>query len=281
MKVLFIFCEGPHDAHFIGRLLKESGQYHDFMEPLKQYPKPLDSFISKKYQNRNIEEIRIGKPDNPLVPVCGLKKNEDSFLVLPISFGGMDKTDEAKNLFKEIQNSFAPDILDMTNYDVKVVSNLFIYDADARGLSNTVNLWNERFSDCISTAAPLPVNAWTLEGNQRVALFVFTGADGDTGTLEDNLIDLFRSNDERLLEAAEIFLSPQFETISQNGDELAHETKKKKGILTICGQAEKKNAGYALTVVVRDTKLLDGVFDFSVQNAQWTKLLNLINGAFE
>jgi hypothetical protein len=27
MKILFVICEGRHDAQFIGRLLEESGQY--------------------------------------------------------------------------------------------------------------------------------------------------------------------------------------------------------------------------------------------------------------
>lgn len=30
MKVLFVLCEGSHDAQFIGRLLKDSGEYFEY-----------------------------------------------------------------------------------------------------------------------------------------------------------------------------------------------------------------------------------------------------------
>lgn len=279
MKVLFIFCEGPHDAHFIGRLLKASKQYQEYKVTLKEYPRPLDKFISRKFEHHNIDEIRIGRPDNLFIPVCGLISENNEYLVFPISLGGMDRTAEAKELLTEIRSSFASDILTLPGYDVSAVSILFIYDADARGLSTTAELWNERFNAIFETQT-LPICQWTFQGVHGVALFVFTDADGDQGTLEDNLIELFRQKDEALLLAATNIIEQKFETIPNGGDELAHETKKKKGILTICGQAEKKNAGYALTIVVRDTKLLDHVFDFNDQDAQWTKLLNLINEAF-
>jgi len=279
MRVLFIFCEGPHDAHFVGRLLKASGLYLEYITPLKDYPRPLDKFISLKFQNRKIEDIRIGKPDNPLVPVCGLIKGGEEVLVFPISLGGMDKINDTRSLLSEIYDSFAPDILVRPESDVSAVSILFIYDADSRGYTHTVQTWNAQFADLLP--GEIPAAQWTAHSGLLIGLFVFTGADGDTGTLEDNLIVLFRSTNEPLITRAETFVDDHFEPIAPGGDGVAYATKKKKGILTICGQAEKKNAGYALTMVVRDTDLLNDAFDFANQEMQWTKLLNLINGAFE
>ena len=280
MKVLFVFCEGPHDAHFVGRLLKASNLYQEYITPLKEYPTPLDKFISQKFQNRKIEDIRIGRPDNPLVPVCGLKNAEESVLVFPISLGGMDKTSETKSLLEEICDSFAPDILERPEFDINAISILFIYDADARGLAGTVQLWNDRFSDRFPDGIPAAAQ-WTEQTGYRIGLFVFTGSEEDKGTLEDNLIELFRITNTPLITEAESFLETHFEASANGGDEVAYATKRKKGILTICGQTEKKNAGYALSVVVRDTELLNDAFDFTDQNTQWTKLLNLVNGAFE
>lgn len=280
MKVLFVFCEGPHDAHFIGRLLKASKQYKDYEVALKNYPSPLGKFISGKFAHNNIDEIRIGRLNNPLIPVCGLISENNEYLVFPISLGGMDQTEVAKSLLKTVQSSFASDILNLPDFDVSAVSILFIYDADARGLTDTETLWRTRFEENFPETQTLSIGKWSLQGDHRVALFVFTDAQGDQGTLEDNLIELFRQKDESLLLAATDIMENNFEIISTEGDPLAHETKKKKSILTICGQAEKKNAGSALTIVVRDTKLLDDVFDFNDPDAQWTKLLNLINEAF-
>jgi hypothetical protein len=280
MKVLFVMCEGPHDAYFVGRLLKESGHYSEFRTILQEYPSPLGDFIITKFRTRNVEEIRIGKPDNPLVPVCGFKNDNSNILVLPISLGGMDKIAETKKFLNEIMSSFAPDILQRNESKVVAVSILFTYDADARGVAETVALWNTRYATHLSEGNFITFAEWHNLNGFRLGLFVFSGTDGNTGTLEDNLLDLFRCKDAGLLADAQKYLEPKFEHMSSGGDQLAHETKLKKGVLTTCGQVEKGNAGYALTVVVRDTKLLDGAFDFNDQNAQWTKLFNMISGAF-
>lgn len=279
MKVLFIFCEGPHDAHFVGRILRSSENYHDYTATLRDYPTPLGQFIGGKFQNQKIDDIRIGKPNFPLVPVCCVKKSDDNFLVFPISIGGMDKTDDAKSLLEEILNSFAHDILERPEVGVSSISILFTYDADARGTLKTVQLWKQRFFPAIDFHPQ--AEEWIAQNGYRIGVFIFSGPEGNIGTLEDCLVELFRVTDSPLMEAATTFLEPRFETISANGDALAHETKFKKGILTICGQVEKVISGSALTVVVRDSKLLDGAFNFLDKNAQCTRLLHFINGAFQ
>lgn len=281
MRVLFVFCEGPHDAQFIGRILKDSGQYTEFKESLKNYPVPLKGYLNTKFKNQNIDEIRIGKPKHPLVPACVYHNVDRNSLILPISMGGMDKTEDTKTLFNEIKNSFALDILIRPESTVENFSVLFLYDSDSRGIVDTTTLFNKRFYDCFPDGTYISPNLWTKINEYRLGLFIFTGADGDTGTLEDNIVELFRNSDTSLVSAAQIFVSEKFEPITSDGDPLAYETKKMKGILTACGQAEKKNAGCALTVVVRDSKLLNGAFDFDDNTAQWTTLLNFINGAFE
>lgn len=282
MKILFVFCEGPHDAHFIGRLLKQSGQYEEFQAALKDYPGPLDKFFTLKFKQQKIDEIRIGgKPDYPLVPVCGLKDKEKDFLVLPISLGGIDQTEKASTLLKEIENDFSADILFRHESKVERISILFLYDSDTRGIQATTELFNERFQDFLGSGVNISPDAWTTSPKgYPLSLFVFTKFDGNTGTLEDSLIELFRNHDKDLVEAAEKFLNEKFEAFTQNEDLGAYEAKKKKGVLTACGQTEKKIAGSALTVIIRDTQLLNNAFNFNDPNAQWTKLLKLINGAF-
>ena len=279
MKVLFVFCEGPHDAFFLNRLLKASGQYEEYGARLKDYPTPLGAFIRNKFQSQSIDNVRIGKPNHPIVPICALKKEEDC-LVFPISLGGMDKFADAQSLLDEIRNSFAADILERPEVDVSSISVLFVYDADDRGVQETVTQWSSRFSEYLPADADPSTALWNKGNGYQISIFVFVGDDGNKGTLEDNLVSLFQKENPALLEQAENLLGNFFEANSAGGNELAYQTKKKKGILTICGQSEKKSAGYALTMVVRDTKLLNGAFDFTDDDAQWTKLLKTIDEAF-
>ena len=279
MKLLFVICEGPHDAQFIGRLLQESGKYESYDEQLKNYPSPLKKFISGKYASQKIDEIRIGRPKFPLVPICAYKKLEGNHIVLPVSMGGMDQHRQTSEFVKEILNSFAADVLRQSKSVIESVSFLFIYDADSRGVDNTQKLFIERYNETLTIQGDFQKAQWAGTGS-RYALFIFTGDDGDTGTLEDNLLMLFRQNDNEWVDQCEQHIQDRFETIANGGDKTAHTTKINKGVLTTCGQIEKANAGYALTVVVRDTKLLQGTLNFDDQQTPWSKLLNLINEAF-
>ena len=280
MKILFVICEGPHDAQFIGRLLKESGQYHNFDENLKAYPSPLKEFISGKYTEQNVDSIRIGKPTFPLIPVCAFKGNDSDQLILSVSMGGMDKYCETIEFVKEVQNAFADDILKQSKSIIGIVSFLFVYDADSRGIAQTEQLFKERFNSELNLTGDINQSKWFQSNDFMSSLFIFTGDDGDSGTLEDNLLALFKNRNEDWVNNSDSHIRNEFEEISDNADTIAHTAKINKGILTTCGQVEKSIAGYALTVVVRDTKLLNEAFDFSDQNTQWSKLLKLINGAF-
>lgn len=279
MKLLFVICEGPHDAQFIGRLLQESGKYESYNEQLKNYPSPLKEFISGKYTSQRIDEIRIGKPKFPLVPICVYKMLEGDHIVLPVSMGGMDKYRQAIEFVKETLDSFASDVLRQSKSVIESVSFLFVYDADSRGVDETKKLFIKRYNESLSLQDDFQREQWAGTGS-KYALFIFTGNDGDTGTLEDNLLMLFRQNDNEWVDACDQHIQDRFESMANGGDETAHIAKINKAVLTSCGQIEKANAGYALTVVVRDTKLLKGAIDFSDQQTPWPKLLNLINGAF-
>ena len=279
MKLLFVICEGPHDAQFIGRLLQESGRYESYNEQLKNYPSPLKEFISGKYTSQKIDEIRIGRPRFPLVPICAYKILEGDHIVLPVSMGGMDQYRQTDEFIKEILDSFASDVLRQSKSVIESVSFLFIYDADSRGVDKTQELFIARYSETLTISGDFQKEQWAGTG-RRYALFIFTGNDGNTGTLEDNLLTLFRKNDNEWVDSCDQHIQERFENMAPGGDETAHRTKMNKAVLTTCGQIEKANAGYALTVVVRDTKLLQGTINFADQQTPWSKLLNLIDGAF-
>ena len=279
MKLLFVICEGPHDAQFVGRLLQESGKYESYDEQLKNYPSPLKEFISGKYTSQKIDEIRIGRPKFPLVPICAYKMLEGDHIVLPVSMGGMDQHRQTNEFVKELLNSFASDVLRQSKSVIESVSFLFIYDADSRGVDKTQELFMARYNETLTIQDDFQKEQWAGAGS-RYALFILTGDNGNTGTLEDNLLMLFRENDKEWVDACDHHIQNNFEAMANGGDVMAHRAKINKAVLTTCGQIEKANAGYALTVVVRDTKLLQGAINFTDQQTPWAKLLNIIDEAF-
>ncbi|MET3135670.1 hypothetical protein AAKU61_000008 [Undibacterium sp. GrIS 1.2] len=280
MNVLFVFCEGPHDAQFIGRLMQESKQYKSYDEKLKDYIQPLGPFFSRKFLSKSVDELRIGKPHFPLVPICAYETQDKKTLIFPISIGGMDKFTQAIDLIKEIENSFSTDVLETSGSAIKDFSILFIYDADSRGVDDTVRLFEERFKSHYDRISGLTNSTWMKQRNHTLSVFVFTDTLGETGVLEDLLLELFRNTNEILVRETEKHFSTYFPQPAANADEIAHNAKRKKGVLASCGQMETGNAGAALTVVVRDTNLLNGAFNFSDASTQWSRLLKHIDQAF-
>jgi hypothetical protein len=282
MKVLFILCEGLHDAQFIARLLTESGDYSDFNKKLGDYPKILRSFISGKLKKENVDSIKIGHPQYPLVPVCALYNQNADSLVLPISIGGIDKFKDGVQLVDELSNDFSPDVLLISESSIDQFGVLFVFDADSRGKQETINLFrqNDRYGGWFDDISDLQHAKWCSPKDFPLAVFVFTGNDGKTGTLEEVLIKIFQEKNHTLVKDAERLIDSHFQKKNPNGDPIAHEAKKKKGVLTICGQQEKNNVGSALTVIVRDSTLLSGAFDFADSTTQWSQLLTVINSSF-
>jgi hypothetical protein len=193
----------------------------------------------------------------------------------------MDKYRFSIDLVAEIENSFSKEILDVENSEIAAFSILFLFDADSRGVGSTIDLFIQRFQMHYQTLTSQIGSDWVGVKGYPLSTFIFTDKYGKTGVLEDVILDLFRINNHAHVQDTELHFGNYFEEPSADADTLAHETKRKKGILTTCGQMEKKSAGSALTVVIRDTNFLRGVFDFENESSQWYHLLRRINKAFD
>lgn len=280
MNALFVFCEGPHDANFLGRLLVDSGYFSYYKEKSSRFPKPLNNFLKQKINDRNIDEIIIGKPNTPLVPTLVLKSKCEKTLILPISIGGMYQNNKAKNFIKEIFDGFSSDILDRPEMAINRVSVLFVYDANSRGVNATKDLFVKEFSDFITDLENFSQESWIKYNEHALSLFIFTNSDQNTGSLEDIIIEAFKASEPDLLSKATKHIDDWFEEKGTEEDEISYLTKRKKSILTICGQSEKKCSGYALSVIIRDTRLLKDSFDFSNTASQPHRLKRLVDTAF-
>lgn len=287
MKALFIFCEGKHDANFIGRLLKASGKYTEYDKKISEYPGNLKKYIIKKHADAGVdlEKNRINRIPYPIVPVSALHNETGDFLVLPISLEGT-KPEVGLKLLKNIRNSFSLHAAETDRAKSSDTPNiigfsfLFIFDADSRGLQETINLFKKDYGDFSKDIANINHASWIILGETRLAVFVFTDHNGNTGTLEDIIVPIFSEKNKKLTDDAEIIVEHHFQKINPGGDMIAHNAKKKKAQITICGQQEKEIVGSALSVVLRDSVLLDNAFDFNNTHTQWFKLLNLVDHAF-
>lgn len=272
MIVTFVICEGPHDAYFVGRLISQTAAFVINEDKLNQYPKELQDFILQRLQKESAEEIRLGKFSNPTIPICSYRK--EGHMVLPISVGGMTQLKNAKVLISEIITSYDKDVLTVSGSVIKQIRIAFVYDADSRGVEATKSFFIEHFSALFGTfSSEITTGVWIEnERNVPISIFIFTDEGKDSGTLEDSLVGLFENKNKPLIDEVRKLINNNFEIKNEQADDVAYEAKKNKAILTTCGQLEKKNAGSALSVVIRDTKLLDNVFNDADRPTPWRQL---------
>ncbi|BBO92631.1 hypothetical protein [Desulfosarcina ovata] len=278
MNLLFILCEGPHDAQFIGRLLDASNQYEAYKQKISDYPPPLNQFLSNKFKNHDIDTIVIGRPKHPMIPVLAYRKAQDDILILPYPIGGIDKSAEGIGLLEEFSEILSPETLSVIDSDIEKYAVLFVFDADSRGINGTLAKFSDDYRPVLGEMEELAGETWFASNGISFSVFIFTGKDGDTGTLEDNLINLFQQKNADLVENTFAMLDAYSDHETATIEKMA---KRYKSALTVCGQTERKNAGSALTVIIRDTKLLDNAIDIDNDASQWGRMLRLIDSAFD
>ena len=281
MKILFILCEGQHDAQFLYRLLCASGQYENPKWLVEDYPKPFPKFFETNFQRQNVGSMIIGSPTAIHVPQVSLKHKEDDLLILVYTLGGQNKVVFTKKLLKKIFNLLPHDDSEIALYSDQGALNsyslLFFFDADEEGREKTLSDFKKNYEDIFGNLNDLEVEKWVSKENVPLGVFIFTGDDGETGTLEDTLIHLFIEQNKDIVTDSFKLL----DTYSDHKiDKVAQKAKRSKSALTICGQAEKDRAGASLAIVVRHSKLLDNAFDFSDENTQWSRILTMINLSF-
>lgn len=278
MKLLFVFCEGPHDAQLLARLLEESGQYQEFDKPLKGYPKDLSNFFIKQFQSNQLEEIRLHKPSQVWAPVCAWQPiGAPETFILPIAIHGIGNMPKAREWLLASHSLLAG--ADVPTQEENRTAALYIYDADSAGKRQREDEFAQLFQAELP-ASGVQSEKWYPHDRLRLAQFIWTADKADSGTLEDLIWDKFKSGNEELAEAVDQVFSTHFPPQPEQADPLAYQAKRYKGMLNTCGQMNPKTSGASLAVVIRNTPLLDGKFKLEDNNSQEARLLSLVQSAF-
>ena len=280
MKVLFILCEGNHDAFFLNRLLLASEQFSEYEKPLKEFPPPLNQFLQRRFQEQPVDTIVIGgSPRQSAFPATAMISKEGEILVLMCPLGGAEQYKTGTTFVEDINKIMSPKLLDHYIRGIEDYAFSFFFDADDKGRSSVLQCFKKNYDSAFKQSLDdLELEKWLRTNGHPLSLFVFTGADRDTGTLEDLLLELFeKQRDGKPLENAQSYL----DTFSRYPtDPVANQAKRHKAALTICGQTEKKCVGSSLAVILKKSTFLDNSFEFTDSTKPWSRILNLVQQAF-
>lgn len=202
-SVVFLLVEGPHDAEFMGRLLRERG----FAPRIKlsAIPHRFHDLFPAKYP---------ATEETPLIerhPVPGFYQNADQWLIMLVGGGSKSSTTLAAALRSARIAEFTPDAI-----------GVFIdQDQDA-----TPEEARSRFIDEFEKEEDLPVMldlniepGTVVQGLPRVGLFVLPD-NRNTGALEDLLLDCGEENNKALKHKALAFRDDALANAQLTADDL-------------------------------------------------------------
>lgn len=192
-----MFCEGPHDAAFVSRLLKLELGFKQLKLKLSELPYPLANVLKTSFQNRASEDLRLDLARKFFLPEYVFAR--ESTLVLVFSYGGSNRAHSMLPFLDAVFTLLA--VTGFSSIEQKAEPPAYAYtifaDADARGEVGTRQLIGNEFSK-VGDASWLST-AWvqikaTKAASQATsfgptAAYVWRKSSVDGGTLEDLVLE--------------------------------------------------------------------------------------------
>lgn len=287
-NLLYILTEGSHDDAFVYRILKTNG-FTTNDELIKNYPKPLNDFLSRDILNVSIPEVKIQEARSRFLPAYVMNRGNN--LILIYSIGGESKADIRISLINALNALNEPDPDAIQAIPDTSISVLYFFDADKLG---TEARMNQVIEECKKAFPKVdfkenydPAKFHLFEGIQ-VGTYIFRKPDADEGMLEDVLLPLMRDGNDDIFQAAECFLktnktcnlfknSLQLDGTGQilkvSGEKYSH----KKSLVGTVGQLRK--SGKSNTVCISDAEYIT---DAKIKaNDTCQDIMSRINKVFE
>lgn len=261
VKVLLVFCEGPHDVAFVSQVIKVFFDFKRVTWKFSEFPAPFNELFRVSVEQHAAQDLNLDMAHKFFLPDQVLASNDQ--VVLLFNSGGKSQTDKVKYLL----SNFLP-LLDNAKIFpgdattvVSSASYLFLYDADDWGADKTRDQIKTAFS-MIDTNLWL-TDEWNVHQENQFAasiddkaIYVW-GATTDKGTLEDLLYPLFNQYNSTLFAKAEAAIDDFFswDTAHENiKNAVAEEAKRKKAIITFTGQ--RKKPGGSMNVILDQAKMI-------------------------
>ena len=249
MKAVLVFCEGRHDVAFVHRSLRALGGYDDVKEPIGKLPSPFGAdkttprgLVATRFDHQDIEEFRLDNeyPPTPKYDSFVGKDSSDTMFVL-LRAGGKDAAKQVIDLLGDLDVAF-----DVAQYDVTEYAVAFLYDADAEGLTSTLEKFRQNYGAHLGDLSRAEHAKWIATAMVPVGVFVFHNVATRTGTLEDHLAPMVESWTPDKYAGAKAFV----EDNTRQGDAASHDQARRlKAIFTVTGQFG--HPGASLSVILR------------------------------
>lgn len=260
-SVHLMFCEGPHDAAFLNRVLKKLLGFKQAQLKLSELPYPIGNVLQQSFRTRAAEDLRFDMAKKFFLPDFML--TDEGRLVLLFNYGGSNR---ATTMPPFLQDVFT--LLEATAFSggAQVPLSYAVFaDADVVGVQGTrgqiVNDLGQIGSHVWLGQDWIPLEGtshatWQKTAQGQAACYVWRQADADRGTLEDLVLECL--SDQAGFADTQAFVERRFDWTPPPGasDESVCALKVKRLKAAFCVEGQRNKPGGSLGVVLDQTDLL-------------------------
>lgn len=245
-NISFILCEGPHDVAFLVKILKTVGFIGSSdQKALSEFPFPINNYLKNQVGKINVEDLRFDQIRSAVVPSATLIK--DNHHLFFYATGGDSRADLRQSILTDLVR-FVPELGEITGVkEDNVYSLVYFFDADTRGVDSRINSINSELEPVLGSRVFSVENRITSHSGLQLAIYVFTGSDNKSGKLEDIILPLMESGNEKIFKDADTYLDDNQDKkrVKRNNFD------RSKAKIGIAGQLQK--SGSTNTVIIGQT----------------------------
>lgn len=263
--VHLMFCEGPHDAAFLNRLLKKKLDFAKAELKLSELPPPISNVLQQSVKTRAAEDLRLDLAKKFFLPDYLVER--DKILVMIFNYGGSNRQISISQFLEKVflllnTPAFAAG---GQPYGLPKFTFAVFADADSVGLEAVRGQISEDLKT-IGGAAWLSGD-WRIFKDTKaatqdtefgsVAAYIWKKSDEDNGTLEDVVLECL-CNDQGLQQTMN-FLDKRFNWVAPADatPEAICAVSAKRLKAAFCVEGQRKKPGGSLAVVLDQTELLN------------------------
>ena len=193
MRAVLVFCEGSHDVVFTTRSLGAVAHCKWVSKPIRELPTPFGvsktvhkGLIARRLERRVFENLTLQDAAHSPLPSfeAVVEDTASKTMFVLICTHGKDQMGAVQDLLTDLHDIFNGE----PRYDVSEYAVAFLFDADAIGMVETINVFRERYEPHFGDLSAVDHGKWAKTDTSPVGCFVFhKGTDDETGTLEDHL----------------------------------------------------------------------------------------------
>jgi hypothetical protein len=262
-NVHLLFCEGPHDAAFLNRLLKNHLGFKKIELKLSELPYPIRNVLQQSFKTRAAEDLRLDLAKKFFLPDFLVERG--STVAMVFNYGGSNRQVNMTSFLKNIFDLLgAPAFAGKAPAECPKYAYALFADADVLGISGALALISKDLAT-IGGSAWLSSD-WTAINHSTAVMqetafgptsaYIWKKSAEDNGTLEDIVLECLASNEG--LQKTLQFLDERFNwnppTDASPKQVCASAAKRLKAAFCVEGQHEKP--GMSLGVVLDQTDLL-------------------------